>query len=124
MAVWITDENVGPLGFMSFKLGLTAFFLLGTFLLALTLLRLKRVEADGEFLYVTNYFKTARYPHSALERIGIVELYLRPLVFFRLKDKGIFGRRFFFLASRRNWKAFLEAVPDFGEKVGRGKIEN
>ena len=116
-AVWITDEDIGPLGFIGFRIGLTAFFFIGAGLFALTLMRLKRVETDGGYIYVTNYFRTARYPFRSVARIKRTDLILFSLGRARLREPGIFGRSFFFLVSRRNWDTAVQAMPEFSELV-------
>jgi hypothetical protein len=117
VAVWVTDEDVGPLAFMEFRVGLTLFFVVGSLVLLFTLLRLKRVETDGKYLYVTNYFRTARYPFALISKVRLTGFSFLPVAFVRLQSAGIFGRRFFFLASRRNWDTLRTAFPEFDALV-------
>lgn len=108
IAVWTTNVAVGPLAFLSFKIGLTVFWIVGALGLGVSLMRLKRVDVTERFFYVTNYFKTGRYPWTALRQLRKIRLPFFWLVFFDLHNPGTFGRRFFFLGSTRNWKTFEE----------------
>lgn len=120
LAVWVTDEHVGPLGFMGFRIGLTLFYVLGAAFLALTLMRLKRVEADSDYLYVTNYFRTARYPYELIEKVSTTDLRAFSVATVRLRQSGIFGRRFVFLVSRRNWISAVNAILPLAKLSGHG----
>jgi len=78
---------------------------------------LKRVETDGEFLYVTNYFKTARY--HLVEDVQAIDqgrlLWLK-LCTVQLRAKGTFGRNLRFIASRKqfnNFKGEFAGAVDF-----------
>ena len=106
IAAWTTDVAVGPLAFLSFKIGLTIFWILGSLILGVSLMRLKRVDVTEKAFYVSNYFKTARYPWTALRQLRKIRLPFFLLVFFSLHTAGTFGHRFFFLGSKRNWKTF------------------
>lgn len=63
----------------------------------LTVMKLKRVECDELFVYATNYFKTARYPYHQIERIEEQSFFGIPIIDIQIKEKGTFGKRFFFL---------------------------
>lgn len=83
---------------------------IGTFLLLFW--PLKRVEANEEFIYVSNYFKTARYSWTN----EVARLERRPFLwmefgFLYLNGKGAFGSRIYFLASKRLLNDFVEAYP-------------
>lgn len=67
---------------------------------------LKRVETDGNYLYVTNYFTTARY-----HLVDDVKHFQEGRFFFRfctveLKGKGAFGRSFRFVTSGQRYRNF------------------
>ncbi len=117
IAVWLTDETIGPLSFISFKIGLTAFFLFGIFMLYLVLMRLKRVEMDDEFIYVTNYFKTFRYPYHNIKKIRESDFLILKTVRIFFKEKGYFGKSIFFVASRKNLQHFLEEHTNVVEQL-------
>lgn len=97
---------------MVFKMGTLAFFAVGTAVLYFTLIQLKRVDIDPEHLYVSNYFKTFRYPFSNIERIGERNLGLFHLVRLHLKAPGRFGSRITFLLDDSMLSAFFEKHPE------------
>ena len=93
-----------------FRIGLVIFYLSGLALLYFTILRLKRVELDSDFVYVTNFLKTYRYPFHNIESIHEVNLYFFQLATMRFKEKGSFGKKIYFLESRIK---FQNALAEF-----------
>ena len=85
-------------------------------ILRFTLMRLMRVEVDAEYLYVSNYFQTVRYPFESIHRIDdqIILLFRMPVV--RLKAKGIFGQNVYFWAGSA-LQEVLEELPTFAAIV-------
>lgn len=90
---------------------------LGIFLFYLTIIRLKKVEMDPEFIYVTNYFKWFKYPYHNIERISQRDLVLLKVVTIKFKEKGHFGKKIFFLANHRELNEFLKENPEVTEKL-------
>lgn len=116
-------DNVGGTPAIYFKAGMVFFYVTGVLLFAFTLLRLKRVEADGDFLYVTNYFKTARYPFHNVAHLRLSRFLFLQLATVHLHESGIFGKRLFFLASRHLTDAYFNTYPErkaqlLGEEEG------
>jgi hypothetical protein len=95
-----------------FRIGAMAFFLLGGVVLYFTLMRLKRVEASCEHLYVSNYFKTVRYTWESVESIRQRELAGIKLFTIRLAGAGRFGSRIHFLGNEKRLLSLLEACPE------------
>lgn len=95
--------------------GLIALYLLTVGALALTLMRLKRIECDELFLYASNYFKTARYPYHQIKDIREQSFFGVPLVDVELKQKGVFGRRFFFIGRESNLNQLYNKHADLGQ---------
>lgn len=111
-AVMISGVGKSPLfGNWIFKLGLLASYLLGLIVLYLTLMRLKRVEIDPEYLYATNYFRAVRYPLVDIERITEMSLIFIHLGSIHLKERGIFGKKILFLQSRQKFADFVKSDP-------------
>ncbi len=75
-------------------------------------MRLKRVELDGEFVYVTNYFKTFRYPYSNVERMDESDYLFFRSMHIHLKEGGNFGKRITFVVSQKLMDDFLKGHPD------------
>ncbi len=95
-----------------FRIGLVVFYLSGLIILYFTLLRLKRVEIDPQYVYVTNYLKTYRYPFHNIESIREYNLILFYLATIRFKEKGSFGKKIHFLESRIKFRNALEDIID------------
>jgi hypothetical protein len=96
--------------------GLIVLYLLTVGALALTLMRLKRIECDELFLYATNYFTTVRYPYHQIKEIREQSLFGVPLVDVELKQKGVFGRRLFFIGRSSTLNLLYNKHADLGKK--------
>lgn len=113
LAVWLVGpERGGMLARWDFRLGITVFFIAGAALLYFTLLQLKRVEMDSDYIFVTNYFKSVRYSWSDVEKIVSQPFLSFYIVYIHLKAPGSFGRRIIFLASRTRWRLLLADHPE------------
>lgn len=115
---WMTDKlTVGGMNLMMFRIGWTAFFLVGTLVAYFTIMRLLRVEFDGEFLYVTNYFKIFKYPINNVDKITVKDYSAFRLVTVKLINPGFFGKKVIFLASRTNFDNIVDAFGNLKEKI-------
>lgn len=117
-ATLFTDKNqIGQISMNGLRWGLLAFITVFLFVFWKTVLRLKRIDADKEYVYVTNFFKNIRYLHADVEKIelskGIVFNY-GTLV---LKGKGYFGDRILFLASNKRVEIFIAENPQLSHWV-------
>jgi hypothetical protein len=75
------------------------------------LLRLKRVEVDDQFVYVSNYFRSYRYPWEDIDRLGKQDFIVLQFIHIRLKAPGSFGRTMTFLSSKRRTQEAAIANP-------------
>jgi hypothetical protein len=89
-----------------FQIGAILFYLSGLALFYFTLLSIKRVEADEHFVYVTNYFKTFRYPWHNVASIEESSFLSFKTVTITLKEAGQFGPNIRFVASKRLYEGF------------------
>ena len=89
-----------------FRIGMMIFFLSGVLVLGLTFMRLKRVEMDDHFVYVTNYFKHYRYPYHNIENLHEISFFFFKIVTISLKEPGSFGEKMTFVASNRLYLGF------------------
>ncbi len=113
LAVWRLDvPAVGPLAAWQFNLLSTLLYISGLAVLYRTVFRLKRIEADASHLFVSNYFKTFRYPLSDIEQVSEISLGFLPLVTLRLKAAGRFGRRLVFLLDGAMLRDYLQRFPE------------
>ena len=83
------------------RLFVLALWLLWLLLVRQTLWKLKRIDANGTHLYVTNYWITARYPWTEVESIVESRRLGRLITTFNLRAAGRFGRKISFLPSDR-----------------------
>ena len=110
-------QYFGELAGLPFRIGTAIFFITGVLLLYFTLLPLKRVELDEDYLYVTNYFKTARYPYHNVKKMVSSDFLFIKLVSIHLKAGGIFGKRMRFLASKHRFNSFFEKYPHLAAQI-------
>ncbi len=112
-AIFLYGEEMAS-GFAStnFRIGAVAFYLSGLILFYFTLFPLKRLEADAEFLYATNYFKTLRYSWASVEKIKESKFLFFTLGTVVLKEKGLLGKNLRFIASNRNYRQYWEENPE------------
>ena len=101
-------DYIGNMPANTVRMILLGVFLTGLTFFVATFLRLKRVEMDSHFIYVTNYFKTVRYPYHQIEKISNYNFLLGESQVIKLKQRGIFGRSFFYLVSKHRLKQFLQ----------------
>ncbi len=110
-------QYVGNIPRTTFQIGMALFFLSGIGALYLTLLPLKRVEMDRDFLYATNYFKTYRYPYHNIARIEVSRFLFFSTATIYLREGGSFGSQIRFIPSLFRLKDFLEGHPDLEVEV-------
>lgn len=109
-------EMASSFGSTGFRIGAVLFYLSGLVLFYFTLFPLKRIEVDTDFVYVTNYFKAYRYPWHNIESISDSSFLFFTVAQVHLKEKGHFGKKIPFLASRRLYTSFWEEHPELAEK--------
>jgi hypothetical protein len=102
---------------MVFRMGWTVFFLVGTLTAYFTIMRLMRVEFDGGFIYVTNYFKVFKYPMDNVDKITVNDYSVFKLVTIKLISTGYFGKKITLLASRTNFDTIVEASEILQSKI-------
>ena len=117
LAVFLVEKEMWPLYLTSFRIGLVATYALFILLLRATVMRLRRVEYSGVHLIASNYFKTYRYRVEDVEAIHTYNLLLATIGRITLKEKGVWGRRMFFLAKTVNLETFLHQHPQFRKPI-------
>lgn len=94
------DEMVMPLVPLSWaRTGIVLVLAAWIFLLYRTLWRLKRVDADGRFVYITNYWTTVRYPWEDIACFQMKNTRGTGTWRLELKAKGRFGQVIYFFPS-------------------------
>ncbi|WP_116125480.1 hypothetical protein [Lewinella sp. IMCC34183] len=108
LVAWFAPEHYfGGIPLQSLRYGVVFLLLMGVGTFWLALWPLKRVETNGEYLYVSNYFRTARY-HLVedVEEITENRFLFFKLATVRLRGPGTFGRNLRFLTSRKQFDTF------------------
>ncbi|MEM9886923.1 MAG: hypothetical protein AAF849_13605 [Bacteroidota bacterium] len=95
-----------------FGIVLTVFYVLGIFLFYLFSMRLKRVEIDENYIYITNYFKNYRYPHIDIDYIQEPTLPVFSAAKLYLKSAGSLGKEIKYIAVKGWLQDFLAAHPE------------
>jgi len=107
LVIFVVDTTDKPLlASFYFRVGFMAFFVIFLTLIYFTLFQLKRVETEGGYVFVTDYFKTIRFPLENINNISTLNLGLFKVVWLHLKTKGIFGKRIPFIAKKSSFNAF------------------
>lgn len=108
---WAVRGKAGLFANPFIWIGLLVILGSGIALIKLVLWRFYRVDMDTQFVYVSNYFKTYKYPYSDIE--SITDSTTLPGRVFRitLRSKGSFGRHIYFLAAQSLWRDFLKENP-------------
>ena len=83
----------------------------GFALIKLLLWKFYRIDLDKKYVYVSNYFKTYRYPYSEIESVTDSKTLPGRVFLITLKSKGTFGRHIYFLAAQSLWQDFLAENP-------------
>ncbi|GAA5224669.1 hypothetical protein [Membranihabitans marinus] len=121
--LFFSQENMPQFQTLGFRIGVIVFYLIGALFLYFTFLKLKRVEADNDFVYVTNYFKNYRYPYHNIEKISVTNLILFQLTTIRLKEKGSFGKKIRFLQSKIKFVQAATEFPALRELLDKSQID-
>jgi hypothetical protein len=93
-----------------FRISVILFIIGGIVFFYFTFFRLKRVDADKDHVYVTNYFKTFRYTLDSIERIELYNHLLFKANHIILKEKGYFGKRLIFIPQKIHFNIFIEEL--------------
>ncbi|MCF8237536.1 MAG: hypothetical protein K9I85_05230 [Saprospiraceae bacterium] len=111
---WMTSEDfVGPFHSTIYRAVTTLFLVVGLILIRISFWRLHRIDADPGHLFVSNYFKTYKYPLAAMEQITIRHYGLFYLGRVELVLKGKLGRRIWFVPSRKRIEQFVRNNPNW-----------
>lgn len=102
----------GPLDGTAVRLAMTAFYLGMMVFFLLTVWRLRRVEMNRDWVYVTDYFRQARYPWANIAAVKETSLGIFRIVRVRFHAPGSFGESALFVASGSRWAHFKEEHPE------------
>jgi len=114
LATWFEDSsNFGGLNLSSLRWAALFTLVVGVATFALLFWPLKRVETDGEKVYVSNYFRTAFYHWDRdVEAFREDRILFLKIATIELNGVGSFGRKIRFVPSRKLLARFREAYPN------------
>jgi len=117
-ATWAMKISIFPgVSPLTFGLILTFIYVLVILLLYIFTMRLKRVEIDENYIYITNYFKNYRYPHQDVAFIENPDRSPFSISTLHLKATGSLGGKIKYLAVRGWLQEFLRKHPEINIPV-------
>ena len=96
---------------------LTGFLLLVGPLYYLLVMRLRRVEMGASEVYMTDFFRHARYDWLRVAQVREQRMPLLTIVHIDFAEPGRFGSPVRFLASQSRWRIFKEEHPDLAARI-------
>ncbi len=106
-AVFLSSTQDGILSTERFRLSLIAFICFWLLLFYLSVFRLKRVDYDQDYLYVSNYIKTVKMPFGRIAGLREIDMTLGYWLKIDLIDKGHFGKTISVIASKSRYDSFV-----------------
>jgi len=108
LAVYLTDlPFYGGIPRRTMLIGIPLFLIIGLIIFFSTILKIKRIDMDEDFVYATNYLKTYRYPWHNIEKIDINERPIFSTGVIHLVKAGTSGKKILFLLSKNRWRDLL-----------------
>jgi hypothetical protein len=96
----ISEENLSlPIPALWARLAVVVLFTAWFILVKKTIWRLKRIDMNDQYLFVTNFWQTVRYPWTDVEKIAESRRMGRRLAHFHLRAAGRFGQVISFLPA-------------------------
>lgn len=113
LAFWFVNfENYMMSNLLFYRVLFMAMFLVGLIVFYNTSWKLKRIDIDDEFVYVSNYFKTARYSFDMIETIKEKMSFTNnKSVYITLVLPGTFGQVIRFKPDKIRYEKFFKSNP-------------
>ena len=92
-------------------------FIVFAILIYRTILKLRRIDADEHYIYVSNYLRTIRIPYTQIDSLQSKSLSIRLLGKINLSHKGYFGSSITFICDEQKY-LLLE------DKINRLSVQN
>ena len=98
------SDEVEPIGFTKYIylflliIGIIFYFLISK--------KLRRIDADDENLFVTDYLKTVRIPLPLIKSIYFRDKYIVRIVKITLQQKGFFGQNIYVLERENQFEEY------------------
>lgn len=111
LLLWAVRGKAGLLANPFIWIALVFIFVSGFALIRFLLWKIYRVDMDEQFIYISNYFRTYKYPYSDVVSIRDSNIGTNRIFVIELKSKGSFGKKIHFLASQALWSDFVKHHP-------------
>jgi hypothetical protein len=108
---FMKESYIGQISIEFFRILTIAFYAIGSIILALTSMRLKRVELNESEIFISNYLKSFKYKIEDLEKIQIKNFGLFKSMKIIFKGKTTFGIKINAITSEKKLKKVLETYP-------------
>lgn len=113
IALFIIDPDDAPLfTTWQFRLSYILFYIVFILFFRFTVIPLKRIDADGTHIFVSNYFKTYRYKFEDIREVREINYIIFKVMVFNLKAKGSFGDKITILPDSFRISEYRKAFPD------------
>ncbi|MEO6190940.1 MAG: hypothetical protein ABIO44_11845 [Saprospiraceae bacterium] len=111
LGLFLKNDNEFEFGFMGYLKWFFIFFLvLFGIIIYNSIFQLKRIDADSEYIYVSNYLKTIRIRYSQIEKLSSKSLGFRLLGKLDLRNRGFFGTKIYFICEEDRYKVLHELI--------------
>jgi len=111
--ILFADPETTPLfNTMTAKLIFVALFLFFAFLIYTFFVTLLRMEMNQSHIYISNYFKTYKYPFRDIESIKQSKFLFFRILRIKMKQKTSLGKKFRILYKNIYWEEGLELAPE------------
>ncbi len=104
-------ESLGSIPALYIKVIASVLYFSILLLFWMTIMSLKRMEMDEEYLYVTNYFKTFRYSYPSIEKVSQGDYIFFKTLSFHFKESGSFGKKVTCIQSQKLFGDFIKDHP-------------
>lgn len=101
------SDFVGVFVFPFAKYILLAAWILLAVVMAFTIVRLRRLDGDGEFIYVSTYFRNFRYPHHNIDRLEVKEYGIFHIGRLYFKTPGTLGKKAVCILSKKRLEIYV-----------------
>lgn len=117
MLLFTDLTNIGePFTPLTARLTMLSFVLSSAGIYYLFFLPIKWVAMDEEFIYVSNFFKSAKYTYDSIDKFEESRFLFWNKVSIQFHNKGIFGQKIIFFRSYY-WLYFLKKHPAVLQKL-------
>lgn len=94
---------------LKFRIEILFIFLSGVIFFIFTFFRLKRVDVENDFIYVTNYFKTYRYHVGNIAEIKVYNHLILKAAHLKFTSRSSFGKKIIFIPNSQELKDFCSS---------------